>query len=99
MLSVALAAAALLPALVWSVVAPIVFTAAPAVDDVTFTMTVQPPDGIELPLAMVKLLAPAVAVTPAQVPVLPAVRKGVAAGNVSGQRPRKVTAATTVLPI
>jgi hypothetical protein len=34
---------------------------------------VQPPEGIEVPLAMVKLFAPAVAVTPVQVPLLPVV--------------------------
>ena len=46
---------------------------APAVDEVTFTITVQPPEGMLVPLAIVKLPAPAVAVTPVQVPVLPAV--------------------------
>src|ERR1700756_4124703 len=62
----ALAAGALLPALVCRRPAATVLVAVPAVDDVTFTITVQPPAGIEVPLATVKLPAPALAVTPAQ---------------------------------
>lgn len=87
------------PALVFSVFAPIVFTRAPAVALVTFTMTVHPPAGILVPFAMVKLFAPAVAVTPAQVPVLPAVLMVMPAGNVSVNKLDKVIAAAFALPI
>ncbi len=43
-MAVALADLALLPALVCKALAAIVFVAAPAVDEVTLTITVQPPD-------------------------------------------------------
>ncbi len=59
------------------------FVAVPRVLLVTFTITVQPPAGIEVPLAIVKLPAPAVAVTPLQVPVLPAVLIVMPDGKVS----------------
>jgi len=98
MLSVALAAAALLPPEVCSAFAAMVLAAAPAVEDVTFTITVQPPAGIDVPLAMVKLLAPALAVTPAHVPVLPAVPIVMPAGNVSVSALVSVIALALVLP-
>ena len=50
-----------------------VLVAVPVVLLFTLTIIVQPPAGIELPLAIAKLPAPAVAVTPGQVPKSPAV--------------------------
>src|SRR5688500_17431318 len=76
-----------------------VLVAAPAVLEVTFTITVQPPEGIEVPLAIVKLPAPAVAVTPVQVPVLPAVPMVMPAGKVSVKRLVSVIAPGLVLPM
>jgi hypothetical protein len=73
----------LLPEFVCKAPAGIVFVAAPAVLLVTFTITVQPPAGIDVPLAIVKLPAPAVAVTPVHVPVFPAVLIVIPVGNVS----------------
>jgi len=99
MFSVALAAAALLPPEVCSALAAMVFVAAPAVDDVTFTITVQPPAGIEVPLATVTLPAPAAAVTPAHVPVLPAVPMVMPAGSVSVSALVSVSAEAFVLPM
>ncbi len=92
------AAAALLPAFVDNPPAGIVFTLAPAVLEVTLTITVQPPVGMALPLAMVKLVAPAVAVTPVQVPVLPAVLIVIPAGNVSVKTALNVVVAALLLP-
>ena len=70
MFTVAVPAVELLPPLVTSAPAAIVLVAAPAAEEVTLTTTVQPPEGMPVPLATVKLLAGAVAVTPRQVPVL-----------------------------
>jgi len=60
-LRVAVAAAALVPATVLQGSGAMVFTAAPAVLLFTFTMMVQPPAGIVVPLASTKFPAPAVA--------------------------------------
>ena len=87
------------PALVCKAPAAIVFTAAPAVLLVTFTITVQPPAGMLVPFAIVKLPAPAVAVTPVQVPLLPAVLIVMPTGKVSVNSALNVIAAAFVLPI
>src|SRR6476660_3916720 len=76
-----------------------VLSFAPAVPTATLTITVQPPAGIDVPFAMVKLPAPAVAVTPAQVPVLPAVPIVMPAGNVSVSALVSVRAPAFALPI
>ena len=99
-MTVAVAAAALLPALVVKAPLGIVLVAAPAVLEVTLTITVQPGvAGMLLPLAMVKLPAPAVAVTPVQVPVLPAVPMVMPVGKVSVNRLLSVIAAALLLPM
>src|SRR6478752_5271257 len=95
----AVAAAALFPPVVCSALAAMVFVDVPAVLEVTFTATVQPAAGIEVPLAIVKLPAPAVAVTPVQVPVLPAVPMVMPAGKVSVSAAVSVSALALVLPI
>ena len=96
--SVALAGGAT-PAEVDSV--PVVFSAAPAVLLVTFTLTTQPPAGIDVPLAMVKLPAPLPAVTPEQ--VVPVVSAGLVlvrpAGYVSANTPDSVMAKALLLPM
>src|SRR5947208_3330905 len=99
MLSVALAADWFDPAEVASAPAAMVLVAAPVVLDFTFTITVQPPAGIDVPLAMVKLEAFAAAVAPAHVPVFPAVLMVMPAGKVSVKRLLSVMAAALVLPI
>jgi len=74
----------------------------PGVAAVTLTMIVHPPAGIEVPLAIVMLPLPAVAVTFAQVPVLPAVLTVIgpgAAGKVSVKTALVVIATPFVLPI
>ena len=75
------------------------FVDAPTVLLVTFTIIVQPPDGIEVPLAMVKLLAPAVAVTPGQLPELPAVLIVMPTGKASVKMLESVIAPALLLPI
>ena len=65
-------------------------------------MIVQPPAGIEVPLAIEMLPLPAVAVTFAQVPVLPVVLTVIApgaTGNVSVKMAVVVIATAFVLPI
>ena len=73
------------------------FVAVPAVLLVMLTITVQPPEGIDVPLAMVKLVAAAAAVTPAQVPVFPGVLMVIPAGKVSVNRLESVIAPALVL--
>ena len=92
------AAAALLPALVLKPPIAIVLTFAPAVLEVTFTITVQPPAGIEVPLAIVKLVAPAVAVTPVHVPVFPAVLMVIPDGKVSVKSALRLIGTALLLP-
>lgn len=89
----------LFPAVVCKAPAAMVFCAAPAVLLVTFTTIVHPPAGIEVPFARVKLPAPAAAVTPVQVPVLPAVWIVIPVGKVSVRRLVRVMATAFVLPI
>ncbi len=99
MFTVSLVGLALLPAFVCRSPAAIVFVAAPAVLEVTFTITVQPPAGMLVPFATVKLPAPAVAVTPVQVPVLPAVLIVMPVGSVSVRSAVNVIATRFVFPI
>ena len=97
-LVVELAAAALLPALVVKAPAARVLVLAPAVLEVTLMMMVQPPAGMLVALATVMLLAPAVAVTPVQVPLLPAVLRVMPLGKVSVRTALKVMATALLLP-
>ena len=69
-LKLALAALALLPALVTRAPAASVLVKLPPVLATTSATTVQPPGGMLAPAASVILLAPGVAVTPAQLPLL-----------------------------
>ncbi len=89
----------LLPAFVCSAPAGIVFVAAPVELLVTFTITVQPPAGMLVPFAIVKLPAPAVAVTPVQVPVFPAAPIVIPVGKVSVSALVNMIALVFVLPI
>jgi hypothetical protein len=99
MFTVDVAATALFPALVCKPPMAMVFTAAPAVEDVTFTMIVQPPAGMLVPLASVKLFAAEVAVTPVHVPVLPPVPMVIPAGKLSVKIDVSVIALAFVLPM
>src|SRR5438270_8039922 len=65
---------------------------------VTFTTTMQPPGGIEVPFATLKLRPPLVAVPPAHVPVLPAVLIVIPAGNASVNAAVSVMALALPLP-
>ena len=87
------------PALVCRAPAAIVLTAAPPVLLVTFTITVQPPAGMLVPFASVKLPAPAAAVTPKHVPVFPAVLIVIPSGKVSVKALVSVIALAFVFPI
>ena len=98
-MTVDVAATAFEPAEVVRPPMAIVFTAAPAVAEVTFTITVQPPAGIVVALATVKFAAAAVAVTPVQVPVLPPVLMVMPEGKLSVRMEVSVIALALVLPI
>ena len=90
---------ALLPAEVCKSPAAIVLVAAPAVELVTLTITVQPAAGIDVAFAIVKLDAPSAAVTPVHVPVLPPVVMVIPVGRVSVRALVSVIALALVLPI
>src|SRR4051812_17519847 len=76
-----------------------VLVAVPGVLEVTFTITVQPPEGIVVPLGMTKLPAPEDAVTPVHVPPSPVgLAIVIPAGNVSVKALVRVSAEAFVLP-
>jgi hypothetical protein len=66
---------------------------------VTFTTTVHPPAGIDVPFAIVKLPAPVVAVTPVHVPAFPAVLIVIPVGKVSVRALVNVIALALVFPM
>ena len=99
MVTVSLAARALFPATVCSAPIGMLLVEPPTAELVTFTMTVQPPEGMAVPLPMVKLPAPVVAVTPAQLPAFPGVLMVIPAGKVSVKALLNVMAPTLALPM
>jgi len=76
-----------------------VFTAAPAVELVTLTITVQPPAGITVPLASTKFPAPAVAVTPGRCRYCRRCLMVMPAGKVSVRALVRAMAPPLVLPM
>lgn len=97
--NVLVAGLALFPAEVCNAPAGIMFVNTPAILLVIFTITVQPPAGMDVPFAIVKLSAPAVTVTPVHVPVFPAALIVIPVGNVSVSALVNVMALPFVLPM